>query len=447
MTQLWFKSILPIAAIFSFRMLGLFMLIPVFTTYAQQLSSATPLLIGVALGGYGLSQGLLQIPFGLLSDKFGRKPVLTGGLLLFAFGSLLGAFSDSIYTMILARILQGSGAIGCVLIALLADVTPDETRTKAMALVGVTIGFSFSLAMVLSPAISQAYGLSGIFYLSLMLASLSLVLVHTIIPTPKPDIFHKNNVINTDTFKATLRDKSLIRLDGSIFFQHLIFTATFFAMPLLFQQHLQAGLHIKQWHFYLPLVLTAFVVMLPFIMLAEKKHKMKNVLLGSVIITSVSQCLLAFFALHWTILCGLMFLYFVAFNILEACLPALVSRLANPNAKGTAMGIYSSSQFLGIFAGGVLAGCISHFTSISGIFLMNAILALLWGYITYFIDPMAYFSTKKLPCLYPLEDAILMQLKHLQGVKEVRFSVEESAVYLFINKLHYQEGSAERILQ
>lgn len=205
MKQPWLNRVFPIAAIFSFRMLGLFMLIPVFSVAAIHLKDATPTLIGIALGSYGLSQGLLQIPFGFLSDRFGRKPILTLGLVLFAVGSLLGAYADSIYGMIFARTLQGAGAIGSVLIALLADLTPDEQRTKAMAVIGVTIGMSFSLAMVISPALTHRFGLAGIFYLTAFLAGTGLVLLHTVIPTPKKEPFHIDNEVSPTQFKDVLK--------------------------------------------------------------------------------------------------------------------------------------------------------------------------------------------------------------------------------------------------
>jgi len=264
MKHSWLNSVVPIAAIFSFRMLGLFMLIPVFTVFASQLSDATPALIGLALGSYGLSQGILQMPFGMLSDRFGRKPVISVGLMLFACGSLLGAFSHSIYTMILARTLQGTGAIGSVLIALVADLTPDEQRTKAMALIGLTIGLSFSLAMVLSPALTNYYGLAGIFYLTTVLAFLGLFLLHAVIPNPQKERFHSDSEANPSLFKSVISNKHLQRLNVGIFIQHFILTATFYFIPLLLQEQIKQGNLTQQWYFYLPLMFFSFVFMVPF---------------------------------------------------------------------------------------------------------------------------------------------------------------------------------------
>lgn len=448
MKHSWLNSVFPIAAIFSFRMLGLFMLIPVFTVFATQLQGATPALIGLALGSYGLSQGILQMPFGMLSDRFGRKPILTIGLLFFIGGSILGALSHSIYTMILARTLQGTGAIGSVLIALLADLTPDEQRTKAMAVIGMTIGLSFSLAMVLSPALTHHYGLAGIFYLTAVLALLGLLLLHTVIPTPTKERFHIDSEADSSLLKIVIRNKHLQRLNAGIFFQHFILTATFYAIPFLLQQQIKEGHLAEQWHFYLPLMIFAFLLMVPFILLAEKKRQMKFVFLLSVFIILVAQFFLALTGQHWLSLCALMFLYFAAFNILEALLPSLVSKQAGPTSKGTAMGVYSSSQFLGIFVGGLAAGLLYQFAGNLGIFFCNAAISLLWLSLSFFMKPEAYLSTVILsyPSTVKNETDLERQLKKLPGIKEVLIAKEERVIYVRVDKASYQSGSAEKFL-
>jgi MFS family permease len=374
----WANSVFPIAAIFSFRMLGLFMLIPVFTVFAPQLEGATPALIGIALGSYGLSQGILQIPFGILSDHYGRKNIITLGLLLFIAGSLLGAVTHSIYGMIIARTLQGTGAIGSVLIALLADLTTDDERTKSMAIIGVTIGVSFSLAMVISPAITHHFGLSGIFYFTTLLAISGLVLLHWIIPTPPCESFHGDSEAKSSLIKTVIFDKQLQRLNAGIFFQHLILTSTFFAIPLLLQHQLKQGNLTQQWHFYLPMMVIAFLLMIPFLFFAEKKKQMKPIFILAILTTGFTQLLLSLTCNHWWSLCVLMLGYFAAFNILEASLPSLISKAAKPAMKGTAMGVYSSCQFLGIFAGGLIAGILFQHTGIESIFISNTIISLLW---------------------------------------------------------------------
>ena len=448
MKQPWLNRVFPIAAIFSFRMLGLFMLIPVFSVYATHLTDSTPTLIGIALGSYGLSQGLLQIPFGFLSDRFGRKPILTLGLLLFAFGSLLGVYTDSIYGMIIARTIQGTGAIGSVLIALLADLTPDEARTKAMAVIGVTIGLSFTLAMIISPALTHRFGLAGIFYLTTVLAIMGLILLHTVIPTPKKEPFHIDNEVNPTQFIHVFKNRHLQRLNAGIFCQHMILTATFFAIPLVLQQQIKLGNLTQQWHFYLPLMLCSFIVMLPFIVLAEQKQKIKSVFLASVAIMGVSQFILAFTYNSWFSICGLMFTYFVAFNILEASLPSMVSRQASADSKGTAMGIYSSSQFLGIFAGGALSGIVYQFTGSQGIFIINGMIALLWFVIAIYMKPNLYQLTLILsyPKTHPNELTLMTALRELPGVLNTVIARDEGVIYLRVNKISYQSGTAEKLI-
>ena len=448
MKNSWLNSVIPIAALFSFRMLGLFMLIPVFTVYANHLTAATPMLMGIALGSYGLSQGLLQIPFGMLSDRFGRKPIITIGLLLFACGSLLGAFSTSIYSMIIARTLQGTGAIGSVLIALLADLTPDEQRTKAMAVIGVSIGLSFSLAMVLSPAITHYFGLSGIFYLTSFLALLGLVLLHAVIPTPKKEPFHIDSEANPALFKEVLYNRHLQRLNLGIFCQHFILTATFFSIPIMLQQQIEIGRLSQQWHFYLPLMVLSFFLMSPFIILGEKKQQIRVVFIGSVLMTSFCQFALALTYHYWLAICALMFAYFVVFNILEASLPSLISRQASASTKGTAMGIYSSSQFLGIFAGGTVAGIVYQFLGSQGVFMVNGAISLLWLFVALHMKPNVYQLTLVLS--YDnnkhADPDFAARLSSLPGVLNVVVAHEESTLYLRIDKSLYKDGSVERMM-
>lgn len=426
-------------------MLGLFLLIPIFTIYAAHLEGATPRLIGLALGGYGLTQGLLQIPFGMLSDRFGRKPILTLGLILFATGSLIGAWSDSIYGLIVARTLQGTGAIGSVLIALLADLTPDEQRTKAMAVIGMTIGTSFSLAMVLSPWLAGSYGLTGIFYLTTGLAVSGILLLYCVIPTPVTLSFHSDSEAKTSLIGAVLKNHHLVLLDLGIFCQHLILTATFFSIPMLLVEQVHAGNLTQQWYFYLPLILASFVLMIPFIILAERKKMMKTIFVVSVGLTAFSQCLLAVYFTSWIGICLLMFFYFTAFNILEASLPSLVSRQAPASNKGTAMGVYSTCQFLGIFAGGASAGFLYQWGGNQSIFMANCLVAVVWLLSSFFMKPNMYLATLILPCT-ELDPSLHTQLLSVPGVKEVLLSTEKQVVYLKIDKQLYQSGSAEKLL-
>jgi len=445
MKQPWLGNALSVAMIFSFRMLGLFLLIPVFTTYGVKLNGATPTLLGIALGCYGLSQGLLQIPFGMLSDRYGRKPLLTLGLILFALGSLLGACTQSIHGMIIARILQGAGAIGSVLIALLADLTPDEQRTKAMAVIGMTIGLSFSLAIVLGPTIAHLYGLPGIFYMTTLLACVGLIMIHTIIPTPKQHRLDMQATINATRFKAVLNNPHLQRLNSGIFFQHLILTSTFFAIPLLLQQQIKQEHLSNAWHFYLPLMIISFVAMVPCITIAERKGKIKYLFIAAVSLTALSQGILAFTHQSMLSLFISMITYFIAFNILEASLPSLVSKQAHANSRGCAMGIYSSSQFLGIFAGGALAGILFQWLGYTGIFAINGGIALLWLFIASTMQPLQYQFMITIPL--PKQVLDLTPLNTLPGVCHITVNKHDQLIYLHVEKALYQPGSAERLIK
>lgn len=443
----WSKTVVPIAAIFSFRMLGLFLLIPVFSIYAEHLQGATPALIGLALGVYGLAQGILQMPFGLFSDKIGRKPMISLGLLLFAAGSLLGAWTDSIYGMILARALQGTGAIGSVLIALLADLTADEQRTRAMAVIGMTIGSSFSLAMVISPALTHHFGLPGIFYLTAILALCGLFLVHFAIPQPEKERFHADSEANPVFFKQVIRNTHLQRLNVGIFCQHFILTATFFAIPFILNKQVEEGHLTQQWHFYLPLMLGSFLLMIPFVILAEKKKHIKIVFLLSVLVLSLTQWALAYNSQNWFALCVLMLAFFIAFNVLEAMLPSLISKQAPANCKGTAMGIYSTSQFLGLFLGGAIAGVLYEWHGSQAIFIINALLGLLWFLLSYSMKPNAYLTTLILPCSWDqTREEVVKKLLSIPGIVEIAFVKEEQVLYIRINKEQYREGSAQEVL-
>jgi MFS family permease len=446
MTNAWHRTVFPIATIFSFRLLGLFMLIPVFTLHANELRHANATLIGIALGSYGLSQGILQIPFGMLSDLFGRKSIITLGLMLFAIGSLLGAWAESIETMILARTLQGAGAIGSVLMALLADLTTDDQRTKAMAVVGISIGLSFSLAILISPILTKQYGLAAIFYLTAIMAVSALFLLYLVIPTPARDPFHKRDIIRPTQFKNVLKNHHLLRLNIGIFFQHLILTATFFALPLMLNQQIQQGHLTESWHFYLPLMVVAFILMMPIIMVAERHQRMKSVFIGAVFITTISQFALLAFHQNWLTLCIAMLLYFVAFNVLEAVLPSQISRQANSTNKGTAMGIYSSCQFLGIFVGGAAAGILFHFAGHNGIFLLNGLVGLTWIGIALLMNPYAYQLLHTIQYPTPLADEaqLKMKLKQIVGVTHVVIS--QQTIYLQIEKSAYEKGSAELVV-
>lgn len=371
------RAATSLGGIFALRMLGLFMILPVFSLYAHKLSGFTPTLTGVAIGAYGLTQAVLQTPFGLLSDRIGRKRVIIIGLLIFSLGSIVAAVSDSIYGVIAGRALQGAGAIAAAIMALLADLTREETRTKAMAILGGSIGMAFTAALVLGPILNNWFGVPGIFWLTAVLALLGILVTRFVVPQPAESHFHADTEPVPAQFAKTLADRQLLRLDFGIFCLHLFITANFIALPLILRDTLQV-IPAHHWWIYLPVLLLSVATMLPFIRLAERHGRMKLVFLGAILAMAIAEAGLALFHQQLLQFVILLFLFFTAFNFMEASLPSLISRMAPAHSKGTAMGIYSSSQFLGAFCGGAIGGALLDHYGVSGLFEGCALVAGLW---------------------------------------------------------------------
>jgi len=371
------RAAASLAAVFSVRMLGLFMVYPVFAAFARQLAGATPYKIGVALGIYGLSQGVLQIPFGALSDRIGRKTMIVIGLVVFGIGSAVAARAGSIDGMIIGRLLQGGGAIGSVVLALIADLTAEKSRTKAMALVGMTIGFSFLVAIVTGPAIAGWIGVAGIFWLMAGLALAGIAITAFVVPAaPRPQVQPQAETVPA-LIGASLRNAQLLRLDFGIFALHAMLTASFLVLPSLLRGSLAVSSR-EQWLIYLPVLLVSVVVMVPAIIAAERYRRTKSVLVAAVAALAASQLMLALSGSNpYVVLAGLI-VFFSGFNIMEASLPSLVTKTAPAGSTGTATGIYSSSQFLGIFAGGVVGGWVHQAAGTTAVFLFAAAVATVW---------------------------------------------------------------------
>ena len=371
------RAAVSLAAVFSVRMLGLFMIYPVFAAFARHLAGATPYKIGVALGIYGLSQGVLQIPFGALSDRIGRKTMIVSGLVVFAIGSAVAARASSIDGMILGRLLQGAGAIGSVVLALVADLTAEKSRTKAMALIGMTIGFSFLVAIVTGPAIAGGIGIAGIFWLMAALALAGIAI--TLFLVPAAPVVHARRAAQTlpALIGASLRNAELLRLNFGIFALHAMLTASFLVVPALLRGTL-AITNSEQWLVYLPVLLVSVAVMAPVIIVAERHGRMKGALVGAVAAMAASQLMLATGGTDKYVMLLALVVFFAGFNIMEASLPSLVTKTAPAGATGTATGIYSSSQFLGIFAGGALGGWIHQAAGTDAVFFFAAAVASVW---------------------------------------------------------------------
>jgi MFS family permease len=377
MTAFELKAAVSLASIYGLRMLGMFLILPVFVIYAEHELGATHTQAGIALGIYGLTQALLQLPFGMASDRWGRKRVIYFGLLLFALGSFIAAFSHDIRFIILGRAIQGAGAISAAVTALMADLTREEHRTKAMALIGGTIGLTFALSLVTGPAFYHFIGVPGIFAMTGVLALVAMAVVRFVIPDPRTSHFHSDTEATPARLKDVLRDRELLRLNFGIFALHAAQMALFVVIPLALKKtgNIDQNHH---WMIYLPIMVLSFLLMVPAIVYGEKKFKLKEVFLTAIALMLVTQLLLALLIENFQALLFLLTTYFVAFNLLEASLPSLISKIAPASAKGTAMGVYNASQSFGMFLGGAAGGFLSQHFDASAVFVFASILVGIW---------------------------------------------------------------------
>lgn len=436
-----------LSLVFAFRMLGLFMVLPVLVTYGQDLSGATPFLLGLAIGAYGLTQAILQIPFGMLSDRFGRFPIIYLGLLIFAAGSIVAGMSDSVWGVIAGRTLQGAGAISAAVMALLSDLTREQHRTKAMAVIGLSIGLSFAVAMVVGPLITRGFGLSGLFWFTAAMALFGILVVALFVPKPAEQMRHRESGVATAALAATLRNSALLRLDFGIFALHALLMASFIALPLALVE--QGGLPKEEhWWVYLISLFVGFFAMLPFIIYSEKKRQMKRVFVGAISVLMATELYLWWFADSLTLLIIGTVVFFTAFNFLEASLPSLISKVAPAGAKGTAMGVYSTSQFLGAALGGMLGGWLFSIGGASLVFAGCAVLAALWLIFAANMQEPPYVTSVRLPVSpAALQDRQwLTALSAQAGVMDAVLVAEEAAVYVKFDTQITDRASVESYL-
>ena len=441
-----FRAAGSLAAVFSVRLLGLFMIYPVFAAYARNLTGANPYLIGEALGIYGLTQGILQIPFGLLSDRVGRKVMIVLGLVLFAAGSAVAALSTSIGGVILGRAIQGGGAVGSVILALVADLTKEENRTKAMALVGITIGGSFMVALVAGPIVANFIGVPGIFWLMVGLALVGIAITEFVVPSPRRVRVHRDAEAVPALIGAVLRDRQLLRLDIGIFVLHAMLTASFLVVPGLLRTTLGVAVD-NQWMVYLPVLVISVAFMLPAIIVAEKYRRMKGVFVGAVAALFVSQIVLYFAAGNLIALLVALVIFFSAFNVMEASLPSLITKAAPPDAKGTATGLYSSLQFLGIFTGGIVGGWAHQHGGDAGVFVLTTLLALVWLVAAATMAQPSYLTTRLLPIAGAQADAeaLAARLRQVPGVAEAVVIADEKLAYLKVDSRSFDAAMAQSL--
>ena len=443
------RAAFSLAAIFSFRMLGLFMILPVMALHAQTLGEVSPVLIGLAIGIYGLTQALLAIPYGMASDRLGRKPVIAFGLLVFAFGSVIAATADTITGIIVGRALQGAGAIAAAVMAFASDLTREEHRTRVMAIIGMTIGLSFAFSLALGPVLNQWIGVPGIFWLTAVLAVAGIAIVYLLVPDPASSRLHRDTGAVPGYFGAVLRDPQLLRLDAGMFVLHCVLTATFVALPFALRDH--AGLDAaRHGYLYLPVLLVSLVAMFPLVILAEKRRRLKGVFLGA--IAAIAAAELGLLGLHGSVagIALALLLFFVAFNVLEALLPSLLVKFAPADKKGTAMGVFSAAQFLGAFAGGVLGGWLYGRYGMAGVFGGSLVLVSVWLLWARTMAPPPYLSSYM---IYVGEfdsagaDARARELRGLPGVAEAVVVVDEGVAYLKVDNRTVDRGHIEALAQ
>ncbi len=381
MTPLELRASLSLASLYAFRMLGLFLILPVFAVHAHTLPGGNePLLVGLVLGIYSLTQGLLQLPFGMASDRFGRKPVIVFGLVLFAIGSLVAAQATDLAWTIVGRALQGTGAISAAVTACIADLTRDSQRTKAMALVGASIGMTFAISLVAAPLLYEWIGMSGLFHLTGAMALLGIAIVLFAVPplhAPSHRVAADGTRLERTRFREVALDGELARLNVGIFALHMVQMAMFVVLPAWLVERAQLPL-ADHWKVYLPVVVASFVLMVPPIAWGERAGRLRAVVLGSIALVLAAQLGYAAQPVGVWTFAVLLLVFFAAFNVLEATVPSMVSRLAPPDVKGTALGIYNTVQALGLFAGGALGGWVSSAFGGVAVFVLCAGVMAVW---------------------------------------------------------------------
>lgn len=436
------RVVATLALLYVFRMLGLFMVFPVMMIFGARYEGATPFLLGLALGGYGLTQAIFQVPLGLLSDIWGRKPVIYLGLAVFLVGSVVAALTDSIWGLVIGRALQGAGAIASAVMALVGDLTSEQNRTRAMAVIGASIGMSFSVAMVLGPMLAAMGGLSSVFWVSACLSLVGIAILYLLVPDPPANVRQGSDGLAVPALLAgAVRNFDLIRLNFGVFALHFALTAMFVAVPLVFDD---AGIDAqKHWHYYLPVMVIAFILMLPFMYIAERKRKIKLVFVGAVALLVVAEGFLAYVHTVGFWLVGLL-VFFTGFNLLEATLPSLVSKLAPAGNKGTAMGVYSTCQFLGAASGGVVGGfCYQHW-GFDSVLIAALVVNLLWLGIASGMRPPRYLTSVCVPLERELEVDDIRN--GVPGVVEALWVKEQALLYLKVDDSLFEKARLNAFL-
>ncbi|UAA39058.1 MFS transporter [Paraneptunicella aestuarii] len=444
MNQTELRGAFSLAAIYLMRMLGLFMIMPVIALLAPAYPDYSPMLVGLAIGGYGLTQALMQIPMGMLSDRFGRKPIIAFGLVMFVAGSVIAAMADSLWMVVFGRVLQGAGAIAGAVMALAADISRENQRAKVMAIIGIAIGFSFYLAVIIGPVIASSMGLSGIFSVTAVLAVLCFPLLFFGVPSIDQAAPRGDTLPSLEGIRQLVSEPSLWRLNISVLLLHCLITLIFVQLPVLF---LNQGWQLAEhWTLYLP-ILIASIFGMALLMGLQRKLLGGHIMRLSILMLAMACSGLAWHGEKALFLFFFVWVFFSAFNYLEANFPALVSSIAPAGQKGSAMGIYASFQFFGAFLGGVLSGYLSGHFDIHTVFVTATGMCVLWLFM--FVGFQGAQHLKRYTLAYNLPGVSTEELRELfgniDGIIDFTIVPQESAVYLKVDSQVFDLQQARKI--
>lgn len=438
------RGAFSLAFVYLMRMLGLFMVMPVLAVVSKDYPDYSPLWVGLAIGAYGLSQAVLQIPMGMWSDKLGRKPVIIFGLVLFAIGSLVAAFADSMLWLTVGRFLQGMGAIAGAVMALAADISRESQRSKVMAIIGIAIGFSFYLSLILGPIIASNAGLEGIFIVTAILALSCVPLVQFVVPKVITSAPGGDTVPQLSDIKTMLSSEQLFKLNMSVLLLHMMITLIFVQFPSLLENF---GWQLDEhWLVYLPILLVAILGM-GILMALSRRVSLNKLLMFALFLMAVAFLIMTLSADTFSLLVVATCLFFVGFNFLEANLPSLVANISAPGKKGSAMGIYASFQFFGAFLGGIVSGLLISYFGSEVVWTLAALICLLWMILFKNFDSAGRLKRYTLSLNPAGRDIATIQseFKQLHGISEFTIVPDESAVYLKVQGNDFDIMKARKV--
>ena len=446
------KAVFSLAGIFSLRMFGLFMLLPVLAIYTHSLEGSTPFLTGLALGTYGLTQALLQIPFGILSDRFDRKKVISIGLLVFAAGSLVAGWSDSIEGLIIGRAIQGAGAVSAAILALTSDLTRSSQRTKAMALIGISIGFTFMLSLVIAPLLQGSIGVEGMFFLVSALAVLAIVVLYQWVPHAHRPIETEQTISPFKQLIEALKNRRLVQLNVGILISHMLLTSLFLVIPGIFVE--QGGYALEQhWKLYIPVLLLSVFGMAPLVKGAGYPNWILTSFRSAIFIMGCGFALLFVgmnnsISFYW-FLAGLI-VFFAGFNALEAILPSLASQQVESRNRGTTMALYNTFQFFGVFLGGITGGLVLDNSQVVGVFIFSMLVTFCWLILTLVLPKFGVIRSISVDLSahnISRRSELIDRISTLNGVKDVSIVSGEAVAYLEVDDVLYDDAELQQLIR